>query len=49
MSRRLAADVPDARAVIVAGARHMLPVEDAPALARALTAFIDESEGHPHD
>jgi pimeloyl-ACP methyl ester carboxylesterase len=40
MSRRLAAAVPGARAQIVPGARHMLPVEDAPALAAALTDFI---------
>lgn len=44
MSRRLAAAVPDARVVIVPGARHMLPVEDASALAAAITAFIDETQ-----
>ncbi|QUW20140.1 alpha/beta fold hydrolase [Agrococcus sp. Marseille-Q4369] len=40
MSRRLADAIPGARARIVPGARHMLPVEDAPALAAALTDFI---------
>lgn len=40
MSRRIAAAVPGARAHIVAGARHMLPVEDPPALVAALTDFI---------
>ncbi|GAA1806190.1 alpha/beta fold hydrolase [Agromyces neolithicus] len=49
MSQRLADEVPDARLVIVPGARHMLPVEDASALAEALTAFIEESEGIHHD
>lgn len=43
MSQRLAAAVPDARARIVPGARHMLPVEDAPALAGALTDFIAQA------
>lgn len=46
MSRRLAESIPDARLVIVPGARHMLPVEAAPALGAALTAFIEESEGN---
>ncbi|WP_405218574.1 alpha/beta fold hydrolase [Agrococcus sp. Ld7] len=40
MSRRLTAAIPGAQAHIVPGARHMLPVEDAPALADALTDFI---------
>ncbi|MCR8669548.1 alpha/beta fold hydrolase [Agrococcus sp. HG114] len=44
MTARLAAAVPGARALVVPGARHMLPVEDAPALAAALTAFIDETQ-----
>ncbi|SDJ96736.1 Pimeloyl-ACP methyl ester carboxylesterase [Nocardioides sp. YR527] len=43
MSRRLAAAVPGASAVIVPGARHMLPVQDPAALAAHLTAFIGES------
>ncbi|MFC7766403.1 alpha/beta fold hydrolase [Leucobacter soli] len=45
MSRRLAEAIPDGRAVIVPGTRHMMPVEDAPALASALISFIDETEG----
>jgi pimeloyl-ACP methyl ester carboxylesterase len=44
MSRRLADAVPNARVIIVPGARHMLPVENAPALAQAVTTFIDETE-----
>lgn len=47
MSRRLAAAVPGARAHIVPGARHMLPVEDAPALAAALTDFIAQAPTDP--
>lgn len=43
MSRRLAAAVPRGSAVIVPGARHMLPVQDPAALAAHLTAFIGES------
>ncbi|MYU02216.1 MULTISPECIES: alpha/beta hydrolase [unclassified Streptomyces] len=42
MTRRLAAALPDCRAVIVPGARHMLPVQDPGALADALTTFIGE-------
>lgn len=42
MSLRLAAAIPGGRAVVVPGARHMLPVENAPALAAALTAFFTE-------
>ncbi|MFT4232665.1 MAG: alpha/beta hydrolase [Leucobacter sp.] len=49
MSRRLAAAIPNCRAVIVPNTRHMMPVEDAPSLARAITAFIAESEGHQRD
>lgn len=49
MARRLADAVPDARLVVVPGARHMLPGEDARALGKALTVFIDESEGNQHD
>lgn len=45
MTRRLAAAIPDARTRIVAGARHMLPVEDAAALCASLDAFLSESEG----
>ncbi|MGC5076641.1 alpha/beta fold hydrolase [Agrococcus sp. DT81.2] len=43
MSRRLAAAVPGARVQIVPGVRHMLPVEDAPAVAAAITAFTEEA------
>lgn len=43
MSRRLAAAVPGGSAVVVPGARHMLPVQDPAALAAHLTAFIGES------
>lgn len=45
MTARLADGIPDSRAVIVPGARHMLPVEDAAALRAHLTAFVEESEG----
>lgn len=45
MSRRLASEIPGGRVHVVPGARHMLPVEAAPALATELTAFIDEWEG----
>ncbi|QZY51022.1 alpha/beta fold hydrolase [Leucobacter tenebrionis] len=49
MSRRLAAAIPDCRVVIVPNTRHMMPVEDTPALAAAITAFIAESEGAEHE
>ncbi|AVV44200.1 alpha/beta hydrolase [Streptomyces sp. ID05-04B] len=42
MTRRLAAALPDCRAVIVPEARHMLPVERPRALADALTTFLGE-------
>lgn len=45
MTRRLAAAIPCAKAVIVPGARHMLPVQDADVLARAINEFIKDSEG----
>jgi (E)-2-((N-methylformamido)methylene)succinate hydrolase len=45
MTRRLAAAIPGAKAVIVPGARHMLPVQDADVLARAINEFIKDSEG----
>lgn len=45
MTRRLAAAIPGARAVVVPGARHMLPVQDADVLARAINEFIKDSEG----
>jgi pimeloyl-ACP methyl ester carboxylesterase len=45
MTRRLAAAIPGAKAVVVPGARHMLPVQDADVLARAINEFIKDSEG----
>ncbi|WP_306319808.1 MULTISPECIES: alpha/beta fold hydrolase [unclassified Streptomyces] len=42
MTHRLAAALPDCRAVIVPGARHMLPVERPEAFADTLTTFIGE-------
>lgn len=49
MSHRLANAIPNCRALIVPNTRHMMPVEDTPALAEAITAFIAESEGNQHD
>jgi pimeloyl-ACP methyl ester carboxylesterase len=40
MSRDLAASLPDAQLAIVPGQRHMLPVEDAATVARALHDFM---------
>ena len=40
MTRRLAAAMPDCRAVVVPGARHMLPVERPQELVDSLTTFI---------
>ncbi|WP_406635949.1 alpha/beta fold hydrolase [Pseudarthrobacter quantipunctorum] len=45
MTRRLAAAIPGAKAAVVPGARHMLPVQDADVLARAINEFIKDSEG----
>lgn len=42
MTRRLAEAMPDCRAVVVPGARHMLPVERPRDLVECLTAFIGE-------
>ncbi|MEU6348178.1 alpha/beta hydrolase [Streptomyces sp. NPDC047072] len=42
MTRRLAAALPDCRAVVVPGARHMLPVERPRALVDSLTTFLGE-------
>ncbi|MER6562467.1 alpha/beta hydrolase [Streptomyces sp. NPDC001027] len=42
MTRRLAAALPDCRAEIVPGARHMLPVERPEAFTDRLTTFIGE-------
>ncbi|WP_406109174.1 alpha/beta fold hydrolase [Streptomyces sp. NBC_01003] len=43
MTHRLAAALPSCRAVIVPGARHMLPVERPETFCEALTTFIEES------
>ncbi|WP_189692478.1 alpha/beta fold hydrolase [Sinomonas cellulolyticus] len=45
MTRRLAEAIPGARALIVPGARHMLPVQDPQALVLALNEFIHDTEG----
>lgn len=45
MTRRLAAAIPGAKALVVSGARHMLPVQNADVLARAINEFIQEQEG----
>lgn len=45
MTRRLAAAIPGARSLVVPGARHMLPVQNADVLAGAINDFIQESEG----
>ena len=42
MTRRLAAALPDCRAVVVPGARHMLPVQQPQELVTPLTTFIRE-------
>ncbi|GAA3828728.1 alpha/beta fold hydrolase [Streptomyces coacervatus] len=42
MARRLAAALPDCRAVVVPEARHMLPVERPRALVDSLTTFLGE-------
>ncbi|MFJ9626193.1 alpha/beta fold hydrolase [Streptomyces sp. NPDC101175] len=41
MTRRLASALPDCRAVVVPGARHMLPVERPEAFVDSLVTFID--------
>ncbi len=45
MSHRLGAAIPHCKVHIVPGARHMLPVENAPALAAQLNSFFSENEG----
>ena len=42
MTGRLAATLPDCRAQVLRGARHMLPIERPHDLARSLTTFIGE-------
>lgn len=49
MSQRLAESVPGAELIVVPGARHMLPVEDVPALAGAINEFIHTVENSDHD
>lgn len=48
MTRRLASATPGAEAVVVPGARHMLPVEQAGELARIIHHFIEESSREDH-
>jgi pimeloyl-ACP methyl ester carboxylesterase len=43
MTRRLAQSIPDCRAVVVPGARHMLPVERPRELVDHLSAFIGDN------
>jgi len=45
MTQRLAATLPDCRAVVVPGARHMLPIQRPRELVTPLTTFIQE-RGH---
>jgi (E)-2-((N-methylformamido)methylene)succinate hydrolase len=45
MTRRLASAIPGAKSLVVPGARHMLPVQNADVLAGAINDFIQESEG----
>lgn len=49
MTYRLAEAIHGARAVVVPGARHMLPVEHPGELARIIHRFIEESERGDHD
>lgn len=42
MAETMAAELPDARLCIIPGARHMLPVESADAVNRALIDFLNE-------
>ncbi|MHC5560770.1 alpha/beta fold hydrolase [Kocuria sp. U4B] len=48
MTGRLASAVPGAQAVVVPGARHMLPVEQPGELARTIHHFIEESSREDH-
>ncbi|MFI7481184.1 alpha/beta fold hydrolase [Kocuria sp. M1R5S2] len=48
MTGRLAAAIPGAHAVVVPGARHMLPVEQPDELARTIHHFIEESDREDH-
>lgn len=49
MSRRLAEAIPGTRAVMVPGARHMLPVERPAELAEIVQQFIEETNREHHD
>lgn len=49
MTQRLAAAIPDSCARVIAGVRHMLPVEAPGTLVSELNAFIERVEGRPHD
>ncbi|MEM7430007.1 MAG: alpha/beta fold hydrolase [Pseudomonadota bacterium] len=42
MAAQMASEIPDARLCVIPGARHMLPVESAGAVNRALVEFISE-------
>lgn len=48
MTGRLASAIPGAQAVVVPGARHMLPVEQPGELARIIHHFIEESSRDDH-
>ncbi|KNC20168.1 alpha/beta hydrolase [Arthrobacter sp. RIT-PI-e] len=48
MTRRLEAAIPGTRAVVVPGARHMLPVEQPDELARIIHHFITEPNREDH-
>ncbi|GAA3705625.1 alpha/beta fold hydrolase [Zhihengliuella alba] len=49
MTRRLTEQIAGSRAVVVPGARHMLPVEAPRALAETIHHFIEESSTEHHD
>jgi pimeloyl-ACP methyl ester carboxylesterase len=48
MTMRLARLAPGARALVVEGARHMLPVEQPERLARLIAEFVEEAERKIH-
>lgn len=47
MARAMADAIPDSRVVVLAGLRHMVPVEGAEALNATLTTFLDAEPGAP--
>ncbi|TJY69409.1 alpha/beta fold hydrolase [Arthrobacter sp. CAU 1506] len=49
MTRRLGEAIPGTRTAVVAGTRHMLPVQRPDELARLITDFLNESSHDPHD